>query len=175
MTSVDQFLIGDNSFTGMLPVESGHRLVTGFCIEHNSFAGSLPDGGMRAMRALEYLDAFENRLAGMLPEGLDRGEQALAADSPGTAEPPNVWEVPSHFPRMLPAALSHLAVFTLDLSRNCFEGSAIELQEQPQKTSRDRTHSLARALCMPRKSSLNQVCSPKALFRPNTTKQFLTE
>eukprot|EP00971_Amphidinium_carterae_P263859 5234964-Amphidinium_carterae.1 len=46
------------------------QAVTYFSIHTNSFTGSLPDGGMRTMRALRFLFTSENQLAGMLPEGI---------------------------------------------------------------------------------------------------------
>eukprot|EP00971_Amphidinium_carterae_P004560 91358-Amphidinium_carterae.1 len=60
-----------NSVVGVLP-PSGDVQVTNevrkFGATHNSFAGALPDGGMRAMLAVSNFDISRNSFTGVLPE-----------------------------------------------------------------------------------------------------------
>eukprot|EP00971_Amphidinium_carterae_P123256 2440495-Amphidinium_carterae.1 len=60
-----------NSVVGVL-LRSGVVQVTyevrKLVAEKNSFAGSLPDGGMRAMQAVTYFSITENSFAGTLPK-----------------------------------------------------------------------------------------------------------
>eukprot|EP00971_Amphidinium_carterae_P244987 4864325-Amphidinium_carterae.1 len=69
MQAVIQFQLQKNVFTGALS-DVAFRAMTDFEVDRNRFTGSLPDGGMQAMRVLEVLVTYENRLAGMLPQGI---------------------------------------------------------------------------------------------------------
>eukprot|EP00971_Amphidinium_carterae_P116147 2301096-Amphidinium_carterae.1 len=51
----------------MLPESGILRKATKFCIYENRFAGTLPDGGLRVMKAVTYFSIEKNSFAGMLP------------------------------------------------------------------------------------------------------------
>eukprot|EP00971_Amphidinium_carterae_P340836 6479335-Amphidinium_carterae.1 len=155
MMAITTFVIIHNSFTGALP-EGGVRAMvtlTAFEISVNCFTGALPDGGLRT---LQVLGIFQNRLVGMLPDGIflkaiprlfisdnfftgtvaeslprtPTREQALASSHntciPGFV-PPKFFGSSLHSRRTLPAALIRLSHASwLALSHNCFEGFAIK-------------------------------------------------
>eukprot|EP00971_Amphidinium_carterae_P254155 5045562-Amphidinium_carterae.1 len=65
------FRLNVNSVVGEFPRSGVVRVateVTGFYNKRNHFAGSLPDGGLRAMLAVSSFDIAQNSFTGMLPE-----------------------------------------------------------------------------------------------------------